>query len=201
MISINSILDAMLKEFDEKIKPKLLRIADERIRILYLLAWLNTFLEKHGLGRIIVVRGFAVELYTNAVIRTYDVDIDVESSHINTVREFLNIIGERIGRGYDLELVGIIRPIEIVPTTHLRDFKKIKVNNYNVYIWSPEATLIYLVSAWKYWSSEYDMYRAKILWNTIGDKMDKEKLCKLASEENVIEYINKVAGEPICSHQ
>ena len=61
-------------------------------------------------------------------------------------------------------LVKIIKPIEIVQKIEINDFIKVWVNDYWIYIWSPEAALVYLLAAWKYWNSEYDMYRAKILW-------------------------------------
>ncbi len=198
---MEEIIEEMINEFEKNVKNKLLHIADERIRILYFLAWLNSFLERHGLGRIIIVRGFAVEFYTGAAVRTYDVDIDVESGNLELIRKFLKIVGERIGRGYGLTALRIIRPIEIVPSTHIRDFIRINVNGYWVYIWSIEATLVYLLAAWKYWDSEYDMYRAKILWNTVKDKIDMNKLCTLSVKEDVVDYLTKIVGREVCRQE
>jgi len=195
------LLEKLLKEFEEKVRDKLLRISDDTLRILYFLAWLNTFLENSGLGRIYIVRGFTVEFYTGASIRTFDVDVNIVSSKIGIIRRFLEIIGERIGRGYDLSLIKLIKPIEIVPNTEIRDFIKITVNNYWIYIWSPEATLVYLLAAWKYWDSEYDMYRAIITWRITGSKMNIDKLCRLADDVDVVDYLNKLVGRELCRKQ
>ncbi len=194
----NELLKILINEFEENVKDKLLKISDDSIRILYFLAWLNSFLEKHGLGRIYIVRGFAVEFYTAASIRTFDVDINIVSNKVNVIRRFLEMLGERIGRGYDLSLIKLIKPIEIVPNTEIRDFIRITINDYWVYIWSLEATLVYLLAAWKYWNSEYDMYRALILWRIRGKDMSIDKLCRLAENMDVADYLSKLIGEEIC---
>ena len=192
------LLESLLKEFEQEIKNKLFMITDDSIRILYFLAWLNSFLEKNSLGRIYIVRGFVVEFYTAASIRTFDVDVNIVSEKVNVIRKFLKTIGEHIGRGYDLSLIKIIKPIEIVQKIEINDFIKVWVNDYWIYIWSPEAALIYLLAAWKYWNSEYDMYRAKILWKIRSREMNNAKLCNLARDLDVLGYLNKLVGENIC---
>ncbi len=197
--SDQEILDELIRGFNEEIRDRLSKISDEAIRTIYFLAWLNTFLEKRGLGRIYIVRGFTVEFYTGASVRTYDVDINIVSSKARVIRRFLEYLGERIGRGYDLSMIRIVKPIEIVTTTGIRDFIRVTVNDYWVYMWSIEATLVYLLAAWKYWNSEYDMYRAKILWNTRKNDIKSDKLCRLAEELNVTDYLHKLVGENICA--
>jgi len=192
------LLESLLKEFEQEIKNKLFMITDDSIRILYFLAWLNSFLEKNSLGRIYIVRGFVVEFYTASSIRTFDVDVNIVSEKVNVIRKFLKIIGEHIGRGYDLSLIKIIKPIEIVQKIEINDFIKVWVNDYWIYIWSPEAALIYLLAVWKYWNSEYDMYRAKILWKIRSREMNNAKLCNLARDLDVLGYLNKLVGENIC---
>jgi len=192
------LLEELLNEFEQEVKNKLFMITDDSIRILYFLAWLNSFLEKNNLGRIYIVRGFVVEFYTAASIRTFDVDVNIVSEKGIVIREFLKTIGEHIGRGYDLSLVKIIKPIEIVQKIEINDFIKGWVNDCWIYIWSLEAALVYLLAAWKYWNSEYDMYRAKILWKIRSREMNMAKLCNLARDLDVLGYLNKLVGENVC---
>ena len=119
------LLEELLNEFEQEVKNKLFMITDDSIRILYFLAWLNSFLEKNNLGRIYIVRGFVVEFYTAASIRTFDVDVNIVSEKVNVIRKFLEIVGEHIGRGYDLSLIKIIKPIEIVQKIEINDFIKV----------------------------------------------------------------------------
>ena len=50
----------------------------ETDRFLKFLAMLNTLLEEKGLGRVIIVGGFAAEIYSGRSYRTGDVDMKRE---------------------------------------------------------------------------------------------------------------------------
>jgi hypothetical protein len=63
-----SSLSGLAKEIEGK---------NETERFLCFLSWLNEKLERKGLGRIIVVGGFAAEIYSGRAYRTGDVDIIV----------------------------------------------------------------------------------------------------------------------------
>ncbi|MEM2615055.1 MAG: hypothetical protein QXO15_12660, partial [Nitrososphaerota archaeon] len=57
---------------------KLSYTMDTTLKFLMLVAFINNFLEKHSLGKVIVSRGFAAEFYSGGGYRTLDVDIIVE---------------------------------------------------------------------------------------------------------------------------
>jgi len=61
----------------------------ETDRFLKFLAILNTLLERKRLGRVIIVGGFAAEIYSGRSYRTGDVDIIVEGGSADIVREVL----------------------------------------------------------------------------------------------------------------
>ncbi len=71
-------------------------------RFLGLFAWLNWFLEEKGYGKIIIVGGFAVEVYTGSTYRTLDVDLIVEGRLARRIlEEFIGrISSEKASRVY-----------------------------------------------------------------------------------------------------
>ncbi len=75
---------------------------DDTSRFLGFFAWLNWFLEENGYGRIIIMGGFAVEVYTGSTYRTLDVDVIVEGPLARKIiEEFLErITHEKTSRVY-----------------------------------------------------------------------------------------------------
>jgi len=76
------------RELAERIRRVL-----ERGDPLELMAEVNAFLEECGLGRVIVVGGYAVELYSGGAYRTGDVDVIVEGGGA-LLRRALSLIEE-----------------------------------------------------------------------------------------------------------
>ncbi len=192
-------VNELVKEFSEKVLEELRRIPSETNRFLYFLAWLNTRLEGWGLGRIVVVRGFSVEFYTRASIRTIDVDVVILGSPEATaiVREFLDAIGSiHEGRVYVLAPLRqlLSKAIDIVDDDlSKRRLVKVRINGYVVYVQSPEDTLVYTLNAWKWWHSSEDELRAKVLVEVLKDRLNREYLCGRAEEEGVLDKL-KEAG-------
>ncbi len=91
-------LTSSLEEYTRRLENE----PDETKRMLKLVAWINTWLERRGLGRVVVTGGFAVEVYTGRAYRTMYVDIIVDNGPgaARNVEKALARIGERIGRGY-----------------------------------------------------------------------------------------------------
>ena len=181
-----------------KVLGDLSRIPSETSRFLYFLAWLNTRLEAWGLGKIVIARGFSVEFYTRSSIRTIDVDIVIlggpEASTV--VRGFLDAVGGvRDGRVYVLApLRGLLsKAIDIVDDNlSNRRLVRVSINSYIVYIQSPEDTLVYTLNAWKGRRSSEDELRAKVLAEVLGEKLNKEYLCRRAREEDVLDKLKEV---------
>ncbi len=192
-------VEELTREFSSKVLNELRRIPSETNRFLYFLAWLNTRLEDWGLGRIVIVRGFSVEFYTRASIRTIDVDVVVLGSPEATavVREFLDAIGSiHEGRVYILAPLRqlLSKAIDIVDDDLAkRRLVKVKINGYVVYMQSPEDTLVYTLNAWKWWHSSEDELRARVLVEVLRDRLNQEYLCGRAEEEGVLDKL-KEAG-------
>ncbi len=195
--NIRAYVNELVNEFSSKVLEELRRIPSETNRFLYFLAWLSTRLEEWGLGRIVIVRGFSVEFYTRASIRTIDVDVVILGSPTATIvmRKFLDAIGSiHEGRVYVLAPLRqlLSKAIDIVDDDLAkRRLVRIKINNYRVYIQSPEDTLVYTLNAWKFWRSSEDELRARILVEVLKNKLNEEYLCCRAEEEGVLDKLRE----------
>ena len=170
-------------------------ISDVSNKLLYLLSSINSYLESKGIGRMIIVGGFAVELYSGGTYRTGDIDIIIENARASKiVREILKEIGfERTGRIYlseeflekAIDIVGVVydKPKEPV---------KIEINNFWIYILPPEETIISCLSAFKYWNSDVDFEKSAMVLKAQEKRIDWEYLERRAREEGVIEELRRI---------
>ena len=188
------IVNEMLKVFEEDVLPKLMAISEDTKRYLYFVAWLNTFIERRGLGRIIVTGGFAVEIYTARIYRTMDVDIITENCK-DVVEEFLKMFSERIGRGYlpTYEILSL-KSIDIVSATYTRRKQpaKILVDSLYVYLDPVEDLIAIYLAGWKYWNSTEDRDKALWLLATWKEKIDWSYLESLCQEGRVLDKLNEL---------
>jgi len=192
---VNLLIEELKKEFFSKILPRMSSIKDETSRFLYFLAWLNTRLEERSLGRIIIVGGFAVEVYTGATYRTLDVDIIVEGENSATVvREFLKEICEEEGR----VLIPKLKPlatkgVDIVGRSFIeaKEPNVLKISSFKVYLESVEELVVKYLCAWKYWMSDEDRSKAFILVKVYWNKLDIEYLYKRARDEDVLDKLEE----------
>lgn len=192
------VVDEIMKTFINDVLAKLSKISDEAKRYLYFIAWLNSELEKRGLGRIIITGGFAVELYTARAYRTMDVDIIVDGAQaIKVVEEFLKKFSEVIGRGYlpRYEILQL-KSIDIVSSTYRREVEptKIVVNSYVAYLEVVEELIVTYLAGWKFWEATEDRDKALWLYMVWREKIDEEYLARRAKEENVLDYLEMLKG-------
>ena len=164
-----------------------LRGLDETRRYLRLLAWLNTWLESRGLGRIVITGGFAVEVYTGRTYRTRDVDVIVEGA-ARLVEALLSRFSDRIGRGYlprieELEL----KSIDIVSTVYSKPAPPVKlvVDDTHVYLEPPEELVVTYLAAWRYWGAAEDRDKALWILAVWYDRLDMDYLRARARSEGV----------------
>lgn len=193
--AIGSLVEELSKDF-QQLLPKLLNIRDEAKRYLFFIAWLNTELEKRGLGRIVLTGGFVVEVLTGRTYRTMDVDIIVEGLNAsNVVEEFLKTFSERLGRGYLPKYEALqLKSIDIVSTTYdkLKKPIKLKIEEYVVYVEPVEELITTYLTGWKYWSSTEDRDKALWLYTTWREKLDINYLRGRCKEDNVEDYLEKL---------
>lgn len=179
----------------ENILKRIDAISDVSNKLLYLLSSINSYLESKGIGRMIIVGGFAVELYSGGTYRTGDIDIIIENARASKiVREILKEIGfERTGRIYlseeflekAIDIVGVVydKPKEPV---------KIEINNFWIYILPPEETIISCLNAFKYWNSDVDFEKSAMVLKAQEKRIDWEYLERRAREEGVIEELRRI---------
>jgi hypothetical protein len=109
----------------------------ETDRFLKFLAILNTLIEERHLGRIIIVGGFAAEIYSGRSYRTGDVDIIIEGEAENLVRQVLKKISDFGLRIYLPKIREISeKGIDIVNNVYNKHKPplKLQVDSYHVYI-------------------------------------------------------------------
>jgi hypothetical protein len=193
-MSRESIVSELMKEFEGSVLPKLNTIVEDTKRYLYFIAWLNTFIEGRGLGRVVITGGFAVEVYTGRVYRTMDVDVVVEGCS-DVVEGFIRRFSEKIGRGYlpTYEVLSL-KSIDIVSTVYTRrkEPTKLYVDNLYVYIEPVEDLITTYLSGWKYWGSTED--RDKVVWLLITwrDKLDWDYLNSICVEKGVMDKLKEL---------
>jgi hypothetical protein len=190
-IEADKVVSEMLRVFEDKILPRLISISEETKRYLLFTAWLNSFLEEQGLGRVIVTGGFAVEVYTGRVYRTMDVDIIVEGSS-RLIEEFMEKFSERIGRGY-LPLYDVLslKSIDIVSTAYTRRRSPVRiiVEEFHVYLDPVEDLVAVYLEGWKYWGSTEDRDKALWLLYVWSSRIDWSYLEELCREKGVLDKL------------
>ncbi len=154
---------------------------------LLFLAIINNFLEKRKLGRVIIVGGYAVELYSGSGYTTGDIDIIVENN-ADIVRDALDIIAPRDTRVWFLEKLGLVaKAIDIVGTLYNKPKKPmvLQVEKMAVYIEPPEETIISCLNACVYWKSDLDCEKAAMVISAQKNKLDWNYLHKRARQEDI----------------
>ncbi|MEL9997857.1 MAG: hypothetical protein QXH99_05130 [Sulfolobales archaeon] len=193
-MSRESVVSELMKEFEGSVLPKLNTIVEDTKRYLYFIAWLNTFIEGRGLGRVVITGGFAVEVYTGRVYRTMDVDVVVEGCG-DVVEGFIRRFSEKIGRGYlpTYEVLSL-KSIDIVSTIYTRrkEPTKLYVDDLYVYIEPVEDLITTYLSGWKYWGSTED--RDKVVWLLITwrDRLDWDYLNSICVEKGVMDKLKEL---------
>lgn len=192
-----SLIEEFRSEFDLLVKD-LINVRDSTYRFLMLVAFLNTFFEKHRLGRIIVSRGFAAEFYSGGGYKTLDIDIIIEGgfSAVNMLKLFLKSIGYvESGRFYVSTFSQLVeKALDIVGMVYdkPKPLVRLNVNDYYVYMIPPEEAIIYALTVAKYRSSASDFERAVLIYATQKERLDMPYLNRRADDENVKDYLEKV---------
>ncbi len=173
-----SSLSGLVKEIEGK---------NETERFLCFLSWLNEKLERKGLGRIIVVGGFAAEIYSGRAYRTGDVDIIVLEAE-KLVKAFLKKVGERGLRIYLLKFPQLSeKGIDVVAGSYDKPKKplELKVGGRRVYIIPPEELIVSCLAAWKFWNSLEDRDKAFLVYAAQKDHIKTNYLRRRSQDEGV----------------
>ncbi len=162
-------------------------------RFLALLAAANRFLEERGLGRLVIVGGFAVELLTGGATRTLDVDVAVESVEAaRLLEEALRLLagaGEAVesSRGPVVGLGGAEKSIDLVSSSYHARFPplSVEVPGYGrVYVEAPEELVLRYLRERLYWGTVESWRRVLLLLGVLWDRMDLTRLAAEACRED-----------------
>lgn len=174
------------RELAERIRRVL-----ERGDPLELMAEVNAFLEECGLGRVIVVGGYAVELYSGGAYRTGDVDVIVEGGGA-LLRRALGLIEEWRERVWVHRALSYA--IDIVSPSYGKPKQPVvlEVGGKRVYVEPPEECIVSALAACVYWGSDLDCEKAAMVMAAQWDVIDWEYLERRCVEEGVAEKLEEV---------
>jgi hypothetical protein len=167
----------------------------ETDRFLKFLAILNTLTEERHLGRIIIVGGFAAEIYSGRSYRTGDVDIIIEGEAENLVRQVLKKISDFGLRVYLPKIREISeKGIDIVNNVYNKHKPplKLQVDSYHVYIIPPEEVVLTYLEAWKFWNSTEDRNKAVLVYCAQRDVMDINYINSESEKRGVKDFFEKI---------
>jgi len=169
-----------------------IRRALERGRsALEVLAAVNSFMEERGLGRVIIVGGYAVEVYSGGAYRTGDVDIIVEGG-ADLLRRALGMVEEWRGRAWVCRGLGYA--VDIVPRRYDKPKEpvRLRVGEWSVYVEPPEESIVSCLCACVCWQSDLDCEKAAMVMAAQWDALDWEYLVRRAREEGVLPRLEEV---------
>lgn len=168
-----------------------IREALARGSVVEVLAAVNSFLEERGLGRVIIVGGYAVEIYSGGAYRTGDVDVIVEGG-AELLRRALGLVEEWRGRVWVYK--GLEQAIDIVSTRYAkpRGPVRLRVGGRAVYVEPPEESIVSCMSACVHWQSDLDCEKAAMVMAAQWDVVDWEYLERRAREEHALERLEEV---------
>jgi len=195
-LGVEERVEEMRRAFEEEIAEELAQEPDLTKRILTFLSWLNEYLEAQGLGRLILVGGFAVEVYTGSTYRTLDVDI-VVTGGAGLVRSFLDAIADRTGRTWVPRLRPLAKKgIDLVGTVLTGEKRpvELRIRGRRLYVEAPEDLIVKSLAGWKFWNSEEDRDKAILLLEALRGRIDLDYLRRRAREEGVLDKLEEAEG-------
>jgi len=188
--------EEFLREFREEVLPLIQRLENSIAKHLALLSYLNTWLERSGVGRLVIVGGFAVELYSGGSYRTIDIDLVVEGVNaVSVLQDLLEVVGFELRSRHRIpvELRVVDKAIEVVSTIYDKPKNpvRVEVGRYWCYVESPEESVISCLSAYVYWESDVDFEKAVAVLRAQRDRIDRDYLVKRAREASVHDSLEK----------
>jgi len=159
--------------------------------VLEVLAAVNTFLEERNLGRLIIVGGFAVEIYSGGAYRTGDVDVVVEGA-ADLLRRALGLLEEWRSRVWVYR--GLEYAIDVVSRSYGRPKAPVRltVDGKAVYVEPPEESVVSCLNACVYWQSDLDCEKAAMVMAAQWDRLDWEYLERRSREEGTLAKLEEL---------
>ena len=164
--------------------------------LLGFLARVNNRLESEGVGRVVIVGGFAAELYSGGVYRTGDIDVIIDSRNSERAMDILNeelrgIGARREGRVWISDYFGVLA-LDVVGVTYVGRVKVLRMDNGRIYVESPEDNVVTSLNACVYWSSDADCERAAAVLAAQWGNVDWDYLLDRARREGVLDKLNEI---------
>ncbi len=164
---------------------------------LVFLAKLNEELERLGLGRVVIVGGFAVELYSGGAYRTGDVDFVIDTLRPEDANRIFAEAAEaagwrKVSRVY--EGPGALY-LDLVGYSYLGRVKEMRICGGRLYVESPEDAVVASLNACAFWDSPADCERAAAVMAAQWSHIDWSYLRERAVREGVVEKLEELRGK------
>jgi hypothetical protein len=158
------------------------------------LAELNEEVKRRGLGRVVIVGGFAVELYSGGAYRTGDIDFVIDTPRVKEAqRVFEELTTKRgwrkVSRVY--EGPGALY-LDLVGYTYTGRVKELHICGGSVYVQSPEDAIVSSLNACVYWESPADCERAAAVLSAQREHIDWGYLLELARRNGVDKKLEEI---------
>lgn len=176
------------KEFEAVVeKAKRLKYPDDW---LLLSAFIST---KLASGKLVLLGGFAVGVYTRGQYITGDVDALCPTS-VELKNKLRKLGFEQVGR--HLAYPDLNYMIEI-PTGWIgrRKVLPLRIAEYEINLISPEDLIVDRLSAYKFWDSQTDFTQAAMVFAAQRERIDNDYLRMRAREEDVMDAYKKLITE------
>ncbi|MEZ0247779.1 MAG: hypothetical protein ABWJ97_00780 [Thermoproteus sp.] len=158
------------------------------------LSLLNEELERRGLGSVVIVGGFAVELYSGGAYRTGDIDFVIHTTRPEEAYNIFTVMAQargwrKISRVYEgpgplyLDLVGF---------SYVGRRKELRACGSRLYVQSPEDAVVSSTNACVYWDSPADCERAAAVLAAQWNSVDWDYLFRKASESSVLKKLEEL---------
>ncbi|MGK0548314.1 MAG: DUF6036 family nucleotidyltransferase [Pyrobaculum sp.] len=159
-----------------------------------LLVELNREMEGRRLGRVVIVGGFAVELYSGGAYRSGDIDFVLDTYKPEEARRVFDELAEkrgwrRVSRTYEgpgalfLDLVGY---------EYVGRVKVLEICGGEVYVQSPEDAIVSSLNACVYGDSPGDCERAAAVLSAQWGHIDWGYLAALAEKNGVLAKLEEL---------
>ncbi len=164
--------------------------------ILNFLARVNRRLEDERVGRVVIVGGFASELYSGGIYRTGDIDVIIDTKNPGRAMDIVNdelrnVNARREGRVWVSDYFGVLA-LDIVGVTYVGRTRVLRLDSDYVYVESPEDCIIESLNACVYWSSDADCERAAAVLMMQRNSIDWTYLIDRAGRESVLNKLDEI---------
>lgn len=145
------------------------------------------------LSELVLVGGAASSWYSRGSYRTLDVDV-VVIGDVEKLKKGLKELGFDRNRVWHYDPADYALDI-VSRTERPRRTRNYEIGGYEIEIASPEEVIINDLAGYKFWNRADNFDRAKLVFETESEKLDKQYLRRRAKDENLTDVLEELERE------